>query len=72
MCRCVETMHILIGKQQKELFTKGKLYDCVIRDSGQLQIFYKIYGDEFDLSCTESEFLQNFILINKKPGTRVI
>ena len=50
-------MNIVIGKQQRDLFTKGHIYDCVIRDSGQLQIYYKIYGDEFD---------ENFILIDKK------
>ena len=33
---------------------------------GQLQIYYKIYGDEFDLSCTKDEFDENFILIDKK------
>ena len=59
-------MNIVIGKQQRDLFTKGHIYDCVIRDSGQLQIYYKIYSDEFDLSCTKDEFDENFILIDKK------
>ena len=65
-CRSIKTMNIVIGKQQRDLFTKGHIYDCVIRDSGQLQIYYKIYGDEFDLSCTKDEFDENFILIDKK------
>lgn len=59
-------MNIVIGKQQRDLFTKGHIYDCVIRDSGQLQIYYKIYGDEFDLSCTKDEFDENFVLSDKR------
>lgn len=59
-------MNIVIGKEHRDLFTKGQLYDCVIRDSGHLQINYKIYGDEFDLSCTKEEFEDNFLLIEKK------
>lgn len=70
VCRCIESMNIVIGKENRELFAKGKTYDCVIRDNDQLQVYYKIYGDEFDLSCTESEFLEHFILINKKTGVK--
>ncbi len=62
-------MDIIIGKEKRELFSKGKVYDCVIRDNGHLQVNYKIYGEEFDLSCTDIEFKENFILIkNKKTG----
>ncbi len=70
VCRCKKTMNIVIGKQQRDLFTKGEIYDCVIRDSGHLQINYKIYGKEFDLSCTKEEFEESFVLINKKTGVR--
>lgn len=70
VCRCIKTMSIVIGKEQRDLFTKGQVYDCVIRDSGQLQVNYKIYGKEFDLSCTKEEFEENFVLINKKTGVR--
>lgn len=65
-CRCVKTMNIVIGKKQRDLFTKGHIYDCMIRDSGHLLVNYKIYGDEFDLSCTKEEFEDNFVLIKKK------
>ena len=41
---------------------KGNFY----LESHILQIYYKIYGDEFDLSCTKDEFDENFILIDKK------
>lgn len=68
-CRCIETMDIIIGKEKRELFTKGKVYDCVVCDSGNLQVNYKIYGMEFDLSCTDVEFRQNFILIKHKKTT---
>ena len=66
VCRCIKTMNIVIGKEQRDLFTKGHIYDCVIRDSGQLQINYKIYGEEFDLSCTKEEFEENFVLMKRK------
>lgn len=70
VCRCKDSMHIVIGKEERELFIKGNTYDCVIRDNDQLQVYYKIYGDEFDLSCTETEFLEHFILVNKKTGVK--
>ncbi len=64
-------MKIVIGRQERDLFTKGEVYDCVIRDSGRLQVNYKIYGKEFDLSCTKEEFEENFVLINnKKTGVK--
>ena len=66
ICRCIKTMNIVIGKEQRDLFTKGHIYDCVIRDSGHLQVYYKIYGNEFDLSCTKEEFEENFVLIKRK------
>lgn len=66
VCRCTKTMNIVIGKEHRDLFTKGKSYNCVIRDSGQLQINYKIYGNEFDLSCTKEEFEESFRLVKKK------
>lgn len=63
-------MDIIIGKEKRELFKKGEIYDCVIRDNGNLQVNYKIYGGEFDLSCTDMEFKENFSLIKNKK-TRV-
>ena len=54
-----------------QTWPRGQMfYYCVIRDSGQLQVNYKIYGKEFDLSCTKEEFEENFVLINKKTGVR--
>lgn len=69
-CRCTESLPIVIGKEEQELFSKGQVYHCVVRDSDQLQSYYKIYGEEFDLSCTEEEFQQHFIIINKKTGVK--
>lgn len=59
-------MDILIGKEQRDLFTKGVVYSCVIRDSGTMLVNYKIYGDEFDLSCTKEEFEEYFVLLKKR------
>lgn len=63
-------MEIYIGKERRDLFIKGKTYDCLIRDANGLQVFYKIYGEEFDLSCTETEFLEHFVIANKKTGVK--
>ncbi len=69
ICRCIKTMYIYVGKEQQVLFSRLKTYNCTIRDNGMLQLFYKIYGDEFDLSCTEGEFNEHFVLVkNKKTG----
>lgn len=70
LCRCIETMNIFVGKEQRDLFTRGEVYNCVIHDDNDLNINYKIYGPEFDLSCTESEFEENFVIINKKTGVK--
>jgi hypothetical protein len=70
MCRCKESMDIFIGKEKKVLFTRGEVYHCVVKDRNQLQVSYKIYGNEFDLSCTETEFQQHFVIINKKTGIK--
>lgn len=70
MCRCIQSMNIFLGKEKKELYSRGQVYHCVIKDTDQLQVFYKIYGDEFDLSCTDSEFKQHFVIINKKTGVK--
>ena len=64
-------MDIIIGREKRILFQEGQAYDCSIRDNGNLQVNYKIYGPEFDLSCTDVEFRQNFVLIkNKKTGIK--
>jgi hypothetical protein len=70
MCRCIQSMYIYLGKEEKELYSRGQVYQCVIKDADQLQVFYKIYGEEFDLSCTETEFKQHFVIINKKTGVK--
>lgn len=70
ICRCIEGMEIYVGKEKRDLFSKGKTYSCVIRETNQLQVSYKIYGEEFDLSCTEVEFQQHFVIANKKTGVK--
>lgn len=59
-------MNIIIGKEENTLFEKGAIYDCVIKGEINEQLYYKVYGDEFTLSCTEKEFHQNFLLSNIK------
>ena len=48
-------MNIIIGKEENTLFEKGAIYDCVIKGEINEQLYYKVYGDEFTLSCTEKE-----------------
>lgn len=64
-CICTKTMTAMIGKQEIALFTRGKQYACTVKDDQVSLISYKIYGDEFDLSCTEKEFNQYFEFIKK-------
>ena len=59
-------MNIIIGKEENTLFEKGAIYDCVIKGEINEQLYYKVYGDEFTLSCTENEFHQNFLIIKHK------
>ena len=59
-------MNIIIGKEENTLFEKGAIYDCVIKGEINEQLYYKVYGDEFTLSCTEKEFHQNFLIIKHK------
>ena len=56
-------MKVIIGKEKNTLFEQGAVYDCVMKDQGNEIIHYKVYGDEFSLSCTDKEFKQNFVLI---------
>ena len=63
-CRCIQSMPIIIGKQEEILFAKGEIYACTIRTSDTQANYYKIYGEEFALSCNESEFKENFRVIH--------
>ena len=56
-------MEVIIGKEKNTLFEQGAVYDCVMKDRGNEILHYKVYGDEFSLSCTDKEFKQNFVLI---------
>ena len=49
-------------KRRKYLFEKGAIYDCVIKGEINEQLYYKVYGDEFTLSCTEKEFPSKFLI----------
>lgn len=53
-------MNIIIGKEENTLFEKGAIYDCVIKGEINEQLYYKVYGDEFTLSCTEKDSIKIF------------
>ena len=53
-------MNIIIGKEENTLFEKGAIYDCVIKGEINEQLYYKVYGDEFTLSCTEKRIPSKF------------
>lgn len=61
-CICIKTMRLTIANDEVCLFERGKLYNCTIRDDHSSNISYKIYGLEFDLSCTQYEFDMYFKL----------
>lgn len=66
LCRCIKSMDIIIGKEKDILFEEGAIYDCVIKGKENESLYYKVYGDEFTLSCTEKEFNHNFLIIKHK------
>ena len=64
-CFCIKDMILKVGRDNRTIFKKGEQYHCTIRDDHKTMISYKIYGSEFDLSCTAEEFLEYFILLKK-------
>lgn len=59
-CVCVQNMTLIIAHKELVIFKRGNIYNCTIRDDHVSNISYKIYGDEFDLSCTQHEFDEYF------------
>ena len=57
---------MIIGKEKEVLFFEKQIYDCVVKDDGINPVYYKVYGEEYALSCTQKEFNTYFVLINKK------
>ena len=62
-CRCIQDMQMVIGKEELIIFQKNQIYACMIRTGDMGVSFYKIYGEEFSLSCSETEFKEYFRLI---------
>ena len=54
---------MVIGKEELIIFQKNQIYACMIRTGDMEVSFYKIYGEEFSLSCSETEFKEYFRLI---------
>ena len=67
-CRCIKEMTMIIGKEEEILFAFKEVYPCMIRTSDTEVNDYKIYGKEFALSCSESEFKEHFKLITHQPN----
>ena len=65
-CRCIEDMTMIIGKTEEVIFAFKEVYPCMIRTSDTEANYYKIYGKEFTLSCSEEEFKEYFRLIVHK------
>ncbi|MCI9093540.1 MAG: hypothetical protein HFF36_07105 [Coprobacillus sp.] len=63
-CRCIEEMTMIIGKKEEILFAYKQVYLCMVRTSDTEANYYKIYGNEFALSCSEVEFKEHFRLIH--------
>lgn len=63
-CRCIEAMTMIIGKEEITLFAYKTVYPCMIRTSDKEANYYKIYGEEYALSCSEDEFKEHFKLVN--------
>ena len=65
-CLCIQSMDLVIGKKKQIIFKRGSFYHCVIKGDKKTIRSFKIYGEEFDLSCSELEFLEYFKLVRKK------
>ena len=65
-CRCIKRMSVIIGKEEETLFEFKKIYPCTLTLRDTKVRYYKIYGDEFALSCNEAEFKAHFMLIHHK------
>lgn len=63
LCLCIESMDLVVGKKKQVIFQKGEKYPCVIRGDANSVITYKVYGTEFDLSCSETEFKRHFNIL---------
>lgn len=59
-CRCIQDMTMIIGKKEEVIFASRKVYPCMVRTSDTEANYYKIYGEEFALSCSEMEFKEYF------------
>ena len=63
-CRCIQDMRMQIGKEELTIFHhKARVYACMVRTGDMEVSFYKIYGEEFSLSCSEAEFKEYFQLV---------
>ena len=62
-CRCIQDMHMVVGKEDLIIFQKNQIYSGVIRTGDTEVTFYKIYGEEFSLSCSEAEFKEYFHIV---------
>lgn len=65
-CRCIADMTMIIGKEEEIIFAFKKVYPCMVRTNDTEVNYYKIYGKEFALSCSESEFKEYFRLIHNQ------
>ncbi len=69
-CRCIKEMTMIIGKKEEILFAFKEVYPCMIRSSDTEANYYKIYGKEFALSCSEAEFKEYFKLLFHHPSQK--
>lgn len=69
-CRCIKEMTMIIGRKEEIIFALKEVYPCMIRTSDTEANYYKIYGEEFALSCSEIEFKEHFRLIQHSETSK--
>ncbi|MBM6965336.1 hypothetical protein [Massilimicrobiota timonensis] len=67
-CRCIQDMRMQIGKEELTIFHHNKIYACMVRTGDMEVSFYKIYGEEFSLSCSEAEFKEYFRFVKYRSS----
>ena len=61
-------MRMQIAKEESMIFHHNQIYACMVRTGDKEVSFYKIYGEEFSLSCSETEFKEYFRFVKYKSS----
>ena len=67
-CRCIQDMRMQIGKEELTIFYQTRFMHVWFAQVTRRFLFIKIYGEEFSLSCSETEFKEYFRFVKYKSS----